>query len=340
MNVDFKSITIFLHEKGLKPHEIQSEIDSVFGKNSYSYQAITKTLRKISFTPSQPDNEKIDENFVYQQKISIIQKTLEDFPFSSLKQIAEETNIPKTTVYRIVRKELGYVLKHLKWIPHCLTSSQKLCRIRLSKNLFPVLQEADRTNYQLFMTGDESWFYLTTDHETQWLPLSKIPSKRAKKMIGSKKYMLTIFWNPKGFQLVKILPDDTTFNDDYFITEILEPIFEMTADLIKESGKKMILHFDNARPHVSKKVLEYMDSHGMDRAPQPPYSPDIAPSDFYLFGYVKGLLAGRTFQSADELLSAVTEILNEISEKTLLRVFKEWEERLNQVIILNGDYIE
>ena len=190
------------------------------------------------------------------------------------------------------------------------------------------------------MTGDESWFYLTTDHETQWLPLSKKPSKRAKKMIGSKKYMLTIFWNPKGFQLVKILPDDTTFNDDYFITEILEPIFEMTADLIKESGKKMILHFDNARPHVSKKVLEYMDSHGMDRAPQPPYSPDIAPSDFYLFGYVKGLLAGRTFQSADELLSAVTEILNEISEKTLLRVFKEWEERLNQVIILNGDYIE
>ena len=168
----------------------------------------------------------------------------------------------------------------------------------------------------------------------------KSHQKEQKKMIGTEKHLLIVFWNPLGFHLVKILPDGITFNDDYFITEILEPIFEMTADLIKESGKKMILHFDNTRPHVSKKVVEYMESHGMDRAPQPPYSPDIAPSDFYLFGYIKGLLAGRTFQSADELLSAVTEILNEISEKTLLRVFKEWEERLNQIIILNGDYIE
>ena len=190
------------------------------------------------------------------------------------------------------------------------------------------------------MTGDESWFYLNTYHETQWLPRSEKPSKRTKSIIGSKKYMLTIFWNPLGFHLVKILPDGITFNSDYFITEILEPINEMTATLREESGQNLILHFDNARPHVSKIVSEYLESHGMKRAPQPPFSPDIAPSDFYLFGYIKGLLAGRSFQSADELLSAVIEILNGISGKISMKVFKEWEERLNQVIYLNGEYIE
>ena len=55
---------------------------------------------------------------------------------------------------------------------------------------------------------------------------------------------------------------------------------------------------------------------------------------------MKGLLAGRFFQSADELFSAVMEILSEISETTLMRVFKEWEERLKQIIGHDGDYIE
>ena len=316
------------------------KINSVFGENSYSYQAITKSIREISFTSSQHSIPKNDENYVHQQRIEIIKKILEDFPFSSLREIAKESKIPKTTVYRILRKDLGYVLKHLKWIPHLLTSSQKVSRINLSKSLLPVLHRASKSHYQLFMTGDESWFYLNTDHETQWVPHSEKPSKRPKKMIGTKKYMLIIFWNPLGFHLVKILPDGITFNDDYFITEILEPINEMTASLGEELRQNLILHFDNARPHVSKKVMEYLKSHNMERAPQPPYSPDIAPSDFFLFGYVKGLLAGRSFQSADELFSAVMKILSEISEETLMRVFKEWEERLNQVTLLNGEYIE
>ena len=221
-----------------------------------------------------------------------------------------------------------------------MNPSQKVSRVQLSQSLLKVLQEASQSNYQFFMTGDESWFYLTTNHETQWLPLSEKPSKKIKPTIGAKKYMLTIFWNTYGFHLVKILPEGIIFNDDYFITEILEPIYQNTARLREESRKKIVLHFDNARSHISKKVLQYLASHDMERAPQPPYSPDLAPSDFYLFGYIKGLLAGRSFNSAEELLSAVDEILSEISETTLMRVFKEWEERLKQVIELNGDYIE
>ena len=86
--------------------------------------------------------------------------------------------------------------------------------------------------------------------------------------------------------------------------------------------------------------MDYLESHEMEKAPQPPFSPDIAPSDFFLFGYMKGLLEGRSFDSPDELFAAIDEILNEISEETLLKVFSEWEERLNQVIMNNGDYIE
>ena len=340
MNIDYRSIAIYLDRKGLKPKEIQYEIDSVFGPNSYSYAAITRSIRMTSFSPSQSPYQKNEEKFVHEQKMELIRKTLKDFPFSSIRKIEELTGIPKTTVYRILTQDLGYVLKHLKWIPHFLNPSQKVSRIELSKRLLQVLQEARETDYNFFITGDESWFYLSTDAETQWLLPEEKPSKRIKKTIDSEKYMLSIFWNPHSFFVVKVLPSDAKFNGDYFINEILNPLYEIMINTGEEPQKKIILHYDNARPHTSRKVFEYLESHNMEKAPQPPFSPDIAPSDFYLFGYVKNKLAGRSFRSPDELLSAVNEILDQISPETLMKVFQSWEERLIKVIEQKGEYIE
>jgi histone-lysine N-methyltransferase SETMAR len=52
-------------------------------------------------------------------------------------------------------------------------------------------------------------------------------------------------------------------------------------------------------------------------APHPPYSPDLAPSDFYLFGYIKRCLAGLSFEDADRLLAAVEGVLEGIEKATL-----------------------
>jgi hypothetical protein len=55
----------------------------------------------------------------------------------------------------------------------------------------------------------------------------------------------------------------------------------------------------------------------MKSAPHPPYSLDLEPSDFYLFGYVKRCLAGLSFEDADadQLLAAV---------EGVQRVLKKW----------------
>ena len=340
MNIDYRSIVIFLHKKGIHPIEIKYQIDSVFGRNSYSYSAITHTIRNLSFFTNFNDHEKNEEKNINEERIKLIEETLIDFPFLSLKQIAMKTNIPKTTVFRILTQDLHYASKHLKWIPYELKSSQKVMRINLSNQLLKILQEEKKTNYNFIITGDESWFYLSSDYERQWIPFDQKPSKRARKMIGSKKFMFTIFWNPNGFLIVKVLPKDVTFNEDYFINEILEPINKLTASMRNQTGKKLILHYDNARPHTSKKVLEYLESHNMYRAPHPPFSPDIAPSDFFLIGYIKNLLIGKSFRSPEQLLSAINEILRDIQKKMLMDAFSEWEKRLSYLTSSDGDYIE
>jgi hypothetical protein len=65
----------------------------------------------------------------------------------------------------------------------------------------------------------------------------------------------------------------------------------------------------------------------MKEAPHPPYSPDLAPSDFFLFRYVKGKLRGYRAKTPYELFPRIRVILAEIPRETLNAVFLEWMER-------------
>ena len=82
-----------------------------------------------------------------------------------------------------------------------------------------------------------------------------------------------------------------------------------------------------------------MDELGLLRLPHPPYSPDLAPSDFFLFGFLKNKLMGYNFNSEEELLSKSYNILKKISRITLEEVFDEWIDRLKLCIELEGHYL-
>jgi hypothetical protein len=72
--------------------------------------------------------------------------------------------------------------------------------------------------------------------------------------------------------------------------------------------------------------------------PHPPYSPDLLPSDFFLFGYVKEYLKGMVFPSYEELLDAIDEVVTGIESETLTAVFEHWMQRLEWVSKNNGHY--
>jgi hypothetical protein len=76
------------------------------------------------------------------------------------------------------------------------------------------------------------------------------------------------------------------------------------------------------------------------RATYPPYSPNLAPCDLYLFDYVKEFLTGREFADREGLLAPVTRILTGIQKVTLTRVFLAWMDRLSPWEATNGEYVE
>ncbi|GBN41322.1 hypothetical protein AVEN_93684-1, partial [Araneus ventricosus] len=72
----------------------------------------------------------------------------------------------------------------------------------------------------------------------------------------------------------------------------------------------------------------------------PPYSPDLAPSDFHLFLKLKEFLGGKRFGSNEELENAVTTWLNELAieeyDMGILQLVDKYDKCLN----VGGDYVE
>jgi hypothetical protein len=60
-----------------------------------------------------------------------------------------------------------------------------------------------------------------------------------------------------------------------------------------------MLHHDNSPAQASLLICEILDENETTVAPQPPYSPDIAPADFLLFSKLKSTLNVLRFESVD-----------------------------------------
>ena len=70
--------------------------------------------------------------------------------------------------------------------------------------------------------------------------------------------------------------------------------------------------------------------------PQPPYSPDLAPSDFWLFSK----LTGCRNETIEEMKEAVTKVIDTLTQEDFYGALKKLFERYNMCIAVGGDYFE
>jgi hypothetical protein len=95
-------------------------------------------------------------------------------------------------------------------------------------------------------------------------------------------------------------------------------------------GQKLVVHSDSARPQAAKQTRDLIEASGMEQAPHPPYSQDLAPSSFYRFGYLTDRLQGQHFEDGDQLFDAIMALTKTFEKVNLQRVFFEWMERLRR----------
>jgi transposase len=67
------------------------------------------------------------------------------------------------------------------------------------------------------------------------------------------------------------------------------------------TNNSWFLHHDNAPAYASLLIRDFLAKTKLTVLPQPPYSPDLAPSDFFLFPKLKYTLKGQRFQTIQEI---------------------------------------
>jgi len=127
------------------------------------------------------------------------------------------------------------------------------------------------------------------------------PASRKQKSAG--KVLASIFWDQDGILLIDYLPKGQTINAQYYLSLVVQ-----LKDILKEKRRRkftkvvLFLH-DNVPAHralATQKKLAYRGFHCLDH---PPYSPDLAPSDYLLFPGLKKQLKGRHFSSETEVIA-------------------------------------
>jgi histone-lysine N-methyltransferase SETMAR len=101
-----------------------------------------------------------------------------------------------------------------------------------------------------------------------------------------------------------------------------------------------VVQHDNAHPHTSLRTQEAIAKFGWTALPHPPYSPDLAPSDFRLFGPMKDALRGTRFEDEERVIRAVSTWLREQETSWYREGMHALVSRLRKAVDVDGDYVE
>jgi [histone H3]-lysine36 N-dimethyltransferase SETMAR len=104
--------------------------------------------------------------------------------------------------------------------------------------------------------------------------------------------------------------------------------------------QNVLLHHDNARPHTAHATTAAIEAKGWTILPHPPYSPDLAPSDFHTFGPLKDYLGGQKFTDDSAVQNAVRARVRQCEPEFFENGFLSWKTRWDKCIACNGDYLE
>jgi len=262
----------------------------------------------------------------------------------TVRELESDLGIPKTTVWRILTENLAMARVCAKFIPKLLSAEQKNLRFEIAQDNLEMISN-DKNVLKKIITGDESWVYgydpKTKRQSLQWKRASSPRPKKARQSRSKVKTMLTVFFDYEGVVHHEFAPRGQTINKEYYVK-----VLSRLRDAVRRKRPQLwtsgdwLLHHDNAPAHSSNLVQQYLTKHQVVQLRQPPYSPDVAPCDFWLFPTLKMPLKGHRFDDKETVETNATKALKAIPKTDFQDCFRKWKHRWERVIQSNGDYFE
>ena len=143
-----------------------------------------------------------------------------------------------------------------------------------------------------------------------WLDPGSAPKQCPKQKLTTRKVMVTVWWSSAGVIHHSFLPNVVSITADVYCEELntmMERLAHLQPALVNRSSP-LLLH-DNARPHTAQQTVSTLQELGLEVLCHPPYSPDLAPTDYYFFQNLDNFLAGKKFNTREAVQNALEEFV-------------------------------
>ncbi|UYV69145.1 hypothetical protein LAZ67_6002586 [Cordylochernes scorpioides] len=262
----------------------------------------------------------------------------------SIKDLSSETGLSVGLCHQIVTKDLDMIRTSSKFVPWILTEEQKEVRMDVCKKMAE-LTRTDPEWMQKIITGYETWVYQydpeTKRQSSQWIERGEPKPKKARFTKSKVMTLLVTFFYINGLVHHEFIPFGRTINQEVYLG-IMRRLREAVGLKRPErwQNNDWILHVDNARPHTAHVVLQFLAKHSNIQIPHPPYSPDLALNDFFLYPKLKMKLKGRKFDNVDMIQAESKATLRNLSKSDFISCFDNWKKRWNRCIEAGRAYFE
>ena len=140
--------------------------------------------------------------------------------------------------------------------------------------------------------------------------------------------------------MIDYLQQGRTVNGTYYAVELRRLPQEIVRKKRGKLTRGVLLLQDNTPAHTSQVAMTAVSECGFEVLPHPPYSPDMAHSDFNLFPNLKCNLRGTQFGRKEGIIAAVSEYLGDQEKDFYLEGISKLEQILTKCVALKGGYIE
>ena len=173
-----------------------------------------------------------------------------------------------------------------RWVPKSLSDEQMATRASVCSALLKRFRSKDDFLLRL-VTVDETWVhYYEPENKAlsrQWVGPGSPRPKKLETQSSAGKVMATVFWDAKGVIMLDFLPKKSTITGVYNANLLDQMRTAIREKRRSKLSKGVLLQQDNARVQTCKVAMDAVERYGYELIPHPAYSPDLAPSDFFLF---------------------------------------------------------
>jgi [histone H3]-lysine36 N-dimethyltransferase SETMAR len=269
-----------------------------------------------------------------------LEALLDEDPCQTQEELAKSLGVTHSAISKRL-KAAGYIQKQGNWVPYELKPRDVERRFCMSEMLLQ--RHKKKAFLHRMVTGDEKWIhYDNPKRKKSYTKRGKPAKSTPKPNIHGAKVMLCIWWDQKGVLYYELLKPGETINGDRYRQQLikLNAAIKQKRPEYATRHESIIFHHDNARPHVAVPVKNYLENVGWEILPYPPYSPDLAPSDYHLFRSMQNHRSGIRFTSVEGIKKWLDSFFALKNEQFFWDGIHKLPERWEKVVASDGQYFE